>query len=186
MDISVDMIKERFISQSCAVLRESGKKYTPLAGVRLFDGACLPNYLTIGRCGELAGSLGAAFQPLPEENKLVMCVADDMFLILDELCLPKILNLAAAAFDYYRNYENQLMNAVYRGADMQELLDLTEPYFKNPAFIANWHGEVFALYKSLCKRLFSFCLEPYCKKTKAPIVFSSDLAQFTQLLYRYP
>jgi hypothetical protein len=169
MDISVDMIKERFISQSCAVLRESGKKYTPLAGVRLFDGACLPNYLTIGRCGELAGSLGAAFQPLPEENKLVMCVADDMFLILDELCLPKILNLAIAAFDYYRNYENQLMNAVYRGAVMQELLDLTEPYFKNPAFIANWHGEVFAFTKAYANDYFRSAWSHIVKKRRLPL-----------------
>jgi len=169
MDISVDMIKEHLISQGCDLLRESGKINTSLAGVRLFDGTFLPNYLTIGLCGELAQSLGAAFSSLPGENKLVMCVSHDMFLILDEFCLPKILNMALTAFDYYRNYENQLMNAVYKGANMQELLDLTEPYFKNPAFIANWHGEVFAYTKAYANDYFRSAWRHIVKKRRLPL-----------------
>ncbi|WP_296560608.1 helix-turn-helix domain-containing protein [uncultured Acetobacterium sp.] len=169
MDISIAMIKERFISQGCVVLRESGKKNTPLAGVRLFDGIFLPNVLTIGLCDELAQSLGVAYQPLPEENKRVMCFADDMFLILDEFRLPKILNLVIDAFDYYRNYENQLMNAVYKGADMQELLDLTEPYFKNPAFIANWHGEVLAFTNAYANDYFRSAWQHIVRKRRLPL-----------------
>jgi len=49
------------------------------------------------------------------------------------------------AFQYYRQYETDLLHAVNKGADMQGLIDIAEPYFANPAFIANWQGEVFAL-----------------------------------------
>ena len=169
MDISVDMIEERLVSQGCSILREFNKKNTPLAGVRLFDGEFLPNYLTIGLCEELALPLTDMFSPMPEENKLVMCVSNDMFLILDEIYLPKIFNMAMAAFEYYRNYKNILMSAVYQGADMQELLDLTEPYFKNPAFIANWHGEVFAFTNAYANDYFRSAWQHIVRKRRLPL-----------------
>lgn len=169
MDISIDMIKERLMSQGVAIRRESTKMNTTLVGVRLFDGTFLPTYLTIGLCDELALSLIDTFSPTPEENKLVMCVSNDMFLILDEICLPKIFNIAIDAFEYYRNYEKMLMNAVYQGADMQEFLDLAEPYFENPAFIANWHGEVFAFTKAYTNDYFRSAWDHIVKKRRLPL-----------------
>jgi len=154
MDITASMIKERLIAQGCRMLREYNKTDAPLIGPKLFDGIISPNYLTICCCRDLKELVPKELRPLPEESNYVICISQELFYIVDDFSLPIILNRVIDAFQYYHSYENELMQAVYEGTDIQGLLDMAEPYLNNPTFIANWHGEVFAFTKSFADQHF--------------------------------
>lgn len=147
MEITAAMIKDRLILQDCKLLMQTGGSDAPLHGVKLFDGALLPDTLTIGHWSDLQRLVPEEDRVIPKESRQIICILQDAYFIVDDLCLPRIFNMASEAYQYYRSYENELLRAVCDGTDMQGLLDIAEPYFGNPAFIANWHGEVFAFTK---------------------------------------
>lgn len=169
MDISAAMIKDRLLQQGCKILKQAGEADTPLSGVKLFDGDLSPDYLTIGYRSDLQRFLPEMDLPVPEENRKITCILQDMFFIVDDLSLPRIFNMSMGAFQFYRNFESDLMRAVYKGADMQGLLDIAEPYFDNPAFIANWHGEVFAFTKGFADADFRPAWSHIVTKRRLPL-----------------
>ncbi len=169
MDISVAMVRDRLIQQGCKIAAQAGKSNTPLSGIKLFDGDLLPDYLTIGHWEDLQRFVPETDWLVPVESKKIMCILQNMFFIVDDLSLPKIFNMSLDAFQYYRRFENDLMRAVYKGTDMQGLLDVAEPYFDNPAFIANWHGEVFAFTKGFANADFRSAWSHIVSKRRLPL-----------------
>ncbi|MFZ7121183.1 MAG: PucR family transcriptional regulator [Eubacteriaceae bacterium] len=148
MQISIAMIKDRLIQKDCDILIVTGKLDKPLNGLKLFEGKVLANFLNVGYFRDLAPFISEDNELIQYDLQNIVGITQDAYFIIDDQNLPRIFNTLLEAFQYYQSFESSLITAIANGVDIQGLLDIAEPYFDNPAFIANWHGEVFALTKS--------------------------------------
>lgn len=56
--------------------------------------------------------------------------------------LEAVYDAAQEALRFYTEWELSLIHAVWRGASVQEIIDLAEPVFQNPIFVCTWQGKL--------------------------------------------
>lgn len=148
MHISIAMINDRLVQNNCKILTIDGVLNKPLRGLKLFEEKIMDDFLYVGYLSVLVPFICEDNEIIHDNLQNIVAMTPDAYFIIDDENLPRVFNILLEVFQYYQNFEILLTAAIAKGVDIQGLLDIAEPYFDNPAFIANWHGEVFALTKS--------------------------------------
>jgi hypothetical protein len=78
-------------------------------------------------------------------EKKVLCINKQDWMVFDHENIENVLNDILEAFEFYNEWETSLNEAAYSRDSFQTILDLSQPIFKNPAFIVDWRGKVLAI-----------------------------------------
>jgi len=169
MNITVSMIKDHISQRGCKILSESSRQKRPLAGVKLFNGFLEPDQLSIARSVDITTAVPEIADLISNEKNTVIGFVQDEFILVGNISLLDMMNMVMDAFQFYSHYENDLLRAIAKGADMQGMMDIAETYFANPAFIANWQGEVFALTRGFTDDHFRSAWDHIVSKRRLPL-----------------
>lgn len=145
MNLSLHILKDWFDEKGFHILASKLEDKTSepgITGIRLKDKAKLENddsFLYVADSTEFQSKP----DPVLNSSKCVVCSYQTFYLAIEGTVIS-IFNEALTAYDFCQTWEASLKDAVYSNSPLQDLVDLAVPVFRNPIFIANWQGRVFA------------------------------------------
>lgn len=169
MNITVAMIKERIELSGNKIPYSHGKDDVKVMGARVYDGVPIPGALLIGEGDSLAEEAGIDWASVPKHEDAVICLASDTYFFLQNVSVISALNCVLDAFAFFTAFEKDMLKVANNASDLQQLMDIAEPYFGNPMFIGNWQGQVFAYTKGFANDFFRPVWHHIVTKNRLPL-----------------
>lgn len=145
MKLSLHILKDWFEEKGVRILASRMEDETSepgITGIRLKDNerpGSEDSFLYIAESIDFKSE----FNLVLNTNSCVVCVYKSFYLAVEGIVIS-IFNESLTAYEFFQSWESSLKDAVYSNAPLQDLVDLAVPVFRNPMFIANWQGRVFA------------------------------------------
>jgi hypothetical protein len=145
MKLSLYILKDWFDAKGVKILASKMEDETSepgITGIRLKDKE-RPELADVFLYITESTDLESEINPVLNTNRCVVCVYKSFYLAVEGNVIS-IFNESLAAYEFFQLWESSLKDAVYLNSSLQDLVDLAVPVFRNPIFIANWQGRVFA------------------------------------------